>query len=56
MSEKTLRRRAHAAGMVLAKARTKIGGTHFWLLIRGKRVVAVTCHCAQIAPLIDKAA
>lgn len=56
MSEKTLRRRAHAAGMALAKTRTEIDGTNFWLLIRGKRVVAVTSHCARIARLIDQAA
>lgn len=50
MSEKTLRRRAHAAGLTLAKTRTEIGGSSFWLLIRGRRVLAVTSNCAQIAP------
>lgn len=56
MSEKTLRRRAHAAGMVLAKTRTAIDGNQFWLLIRGGRVLAVTCNGAQIARLISEAA
>ena len=56
MSEKTLRRRAHAAGMVLAKARTKIDGTPFWILIRGKRLIAVTSNEARVARLISEAA
>ena len=56
MSEKTLRRRAHAAGMVLAKTRTEIDGTSFWLLIRGRRVIAVTSNDAHIARLLVRAA
>ncbi len=56
MSEKTLRRRAHAAGLTLAKTRTDSGGAHFWVLIRGQRVLAVTRHSAQIARLLEQAA
>lgn len=56
MTEKTLRRRAHAAGMVLAKTRTEIDGIHFWLLIRGTRVLAVTRHSAQIERALERAA
>ncbi|KWT67509.1 hypothetical protein APY04_1868 [Hyphomicrobium sulfonivorans] len=56
MTEKTLRRRAHAAGLVLAKTRTEIDGANFWLLIRGRRVLAVCRDASHIARALEKAA
>jgi hypothetical protein len=49
MSERTLRRHAHAARYVLVKTRTEIAGASFYLLIRGRRVIVVARDTAQIA-------
>jgi hypothetical protein len=49
MSERTLRRHAHAAGYVLAKTRTEIAGASLYLLIRGRRLVTISRDAAQIA-------
>jgi|SoimicmetaTmtHMA_FD_contig_31_16032454_length_457_multi_2_in_0_out_0_2 hypothetical protein len=49
MSERTLRRHAHAGGYVLAETRTEIAGASFYLLIRGRRVIAVGHNVDHIA-------
>lgn len=53
MSVRTLRRRAHAVGLTLSKTRTE---TSIWLLLRGRRVIAVAHNVDHIARLLGAAA